>query len=147
MKKDDKYYNALNKMALMIKERDNLKWIGAITGEVVKAPPELEVKLESGIIIKNKKIMISVEKIVGYKRTFSINGNIDNEDMTVQSSNMTLAGQGPHQHTLKTFEAKGSYKSTGTIEWTDTLNVGDTVLMLPTNDHKYFYLIDKVVRL
>ena len=96
MKKDERYYNAINKLALIIKARDNPKWLGAVTGEVVKAPPELEVKLESGITIKNKKIMISIEKIIGYKRTFSIVGNIDNEDMTVQSSSMTKAGQGPH---------------------------------------------------
>lgn len=147
MIKDDKYYKAINKLALMLKSRDNPKFLGAITGEVVKAPPELEVKLENGIIIKNKKIMISIEKIKGYKRTFSIVGNIDNENMTVQSSSMTKAGQGPHEHTLKSFKAKGSYQSTGSIEWTDTLKIGDKVLMLPTNDRKYFYLIDKVVRL
>lgn len=147
MKKNERYYNAINKLALMIKARDNPKWLGAITGEVVKAPPELEVKLESGITVKNKKIMISIEKIIGYKRTFYIVGNIDNEDMTVQSSGMSLNGQGPHEHVLQEFKASGSYQSTGSIEWTDTLKVGDTVLMLPTNDHKYFYLIDKVVRL
>lgn len=146
MKKNERYYNAINKLALMIKARDNPKWLGAITGEVIKAPPELEVKLESGITIKNKKIMISIEKIAGYKRTFSIVGNIDNEDMTVQSSSMTKAGQGPHEHTLTSFKANGSYQSTGSIEWTDTLKVGDTVLMLPTNDREYFYLIDKVVK-
>ena len=56
MVKDERYYNALTKIALIIKARDNPKWLGAVTGEVVKAPPELEVKLESGIIIKNKKI-------------------------------------------------------------------------------------------
>lgn len=56
MVKDERYYNALTKIALIIKARDNPKWLGAVTGEVVKAPPELEVKLESGIIIKNKKL-------------------------------------------------------------------------------------------
>lgn len=147
MKKDEKYYKNINTLAQIIKARDNPKWLGAITGEVVKAPPELEVKLENGVIIKNHKIMISIEKITGYKRTFSIVGNITDENMTVQSSGMTKAGQGPHEHTLKSFQANGDYKSTGSIEWTDTLKVGDKVLMLPTNKEEYFYLIDKVVRL
>lgn len=145
MVKDERYYNALTKIALIIKARDNPKWLGAVTGEVVKAPPELEVKLESGITIKNKKIMISIEKIIGYKRTYSLEGNI-----TEYSFDNTTKTDGVPQHPphpISKLAGSGTYKAEGSIEWTDTLKIGDTVLMLPTNDHKYFYLIDKVVRL
>lgn len=145
MKKDDKYYQAINKLALMFKSRDNPVFLGAITGEVVKAPPELEVKLENGVTIKNKKIMISIEKIVGYERAYSLEGNITEYDF----DNTTKSSPVPNHpaHPIPKLKGKGTYKAEGKIKWTDTLKIGDKVLMLPTNDHKYFYLIDKVVRL
>lgn len=145
MIKDDKYYKAINKLALMLKSRDNPKFLGAITGEVVKAPPELEVKLENGIIIKNKKIMISIEKIIGYERTYSLEGDVTEYDF----DNTTKSDPVPQHpsHPIPKLKGKGTYKAEGKIKWTDTLKFGDKVLMLPTNDHKYFYLIDKVVRL
>lgn len=145
MEKDDKYYQAINKLALMLKSRDNPKFLGAITGEVVKAPPELEVKLENGIIIKNKKIMISIEKIAGYERTYSLEGNITEYDFDNTTKSSSVSNH--PEHPIPKLKGKGTYKAEGKIKWTDTLKIGDKVLMLPTNDHKYFYLIDKVVRL
>lgn len=132
--------------AKFLKELKNPFFLGAVTGTVVVAPPNLQVKLESGIIIKKHKIMLSIEKINGYCREFKIDGEIQ-QDMNYTSSDMIPAGQGPHKHKLISFGAKGSYTSTGKITWTDTLKVGDIVLMLPTNNHKYFYLIDRVVML
>ena len=133
------------KLAEIIKKRDNPLWIGAVTGEVVKAPPQLEVKLENGIIIKNHKIMISIEKIVGYQRTYSLKGNITKYDFDNTTSSEPVSTHPAHP--IKKLSGKGTYTAEGTIQWTDTLKVGDKVLMLPTNKEEYFYLIDKVVRL
>ena len=43
MEKTEKYNRSIVKMAEIIKQRDNPIWLGAVTGEVIKAPPELEV--------------------------------------------------------------------------------------------------------
>ena len=145
MKKEQEYHNSINTLAKLIKARDNPKWLGAVTGEVIKAPPQLEVKLQNGIVIKNHKIMISIEKIVGYKREFSLEGTIDEITINATTSNKPcgLGATNPHG----TIQGAGDYKTVGSITWTDTLKVGDKVLMLPTNKEEYFYLIDRVVRL
>ena len=145
MNKTEKYHKSIAKLAEIIKKRDNPIWIGAITGEVTKAPPELEVKLENGIIIKNHKIMISIEKIVGYQRTYSLEGNITEYKFNNTTSSESIPNH--PSHPIKNLEGSGTYKAEGTIQWTDTLKVGDKVLMLPTNKEEYFYLIDRVVRL
>ena len=89
--------------------------------------------------------MISIEKIVGYKREFSLEGTIDEITITATTSNKPcgLGATNPHG----TIQGAGDYKTVGSITWTDTLKVGDKVLMLPTNKEEYFYLIDRVVRL
>ena len=145
MNKTERYNKSIVKLAEIIKKRDNPLWLGAVTGEVVKAPPELEVKLENGIIIKNHKIMISIEKIVGYQRTYSLKGNITQYDFDNTTSSEPVSTHPAHP--IKKLSGKGTYTAEGTIQWTDTLKVGDKVLMLPTNKEEYFYLIDRVVRL
>ena len=145
MNKTEKYHKSIVKLAEIIKKRDNPLWLGAVTGEVVKAPPELEVKLENGIIIKNHKIMISIEKIVGYQRTYSLQGEITQYDFENTTSSEPVPNHPAHP--IKKLSGKGTYTAEGTVQWTDTLKVGDKVLMLPTNKEEYFYLIDRVVRL
>ena len=145
MNKTERYNKSIVKLAEIIKKRDNPLWLGAVTGEVVKAPPELQVKLENGIIIKNHKIMISIEKIVGYQRTYSLKGNITQYDFDNTTSSEPVSTHPAHP--IKKLSGKGTYTAEGTIQWTDTLKVGDKVLMLPTNKEEYFYLIDRVVRL
>lgn len=145
MNKDQEYNKSIATLASLLKDRDNPVWLGAVTGEVIKAPPELEVKLQSGVIIKKHKIMVSIEKIAGYKREFSIDGTINDITINATTSNKPCGLGASNAH--GTIQGKGNYKTVGTIIWTDTLKVGDTVLMLPTNKEEYFYLIDRVVRL
>lgn len=145
MNKDQEYNKSVATLASLLKDRDNPVWLGAVTGEVIKAPPELEVKLQSGVIIKKHKIMVSIEKIAGYKREFSIDGTINDITINATTSNKPCGLGASNAH--GTIQGKGNYKTVGTITWTDTLKVGDTVLMLPTNKEEYFYLIDRVVRL
>ena len=145
MNKDQEYNKSVATLASLLKDRDNPVWLGAVTGEVIKAPPELEVKLQSGVIINKHKIMVSIEKIAGYKREFSIDGTINDITINATTSNKPCGLGASNAH--GTIQGKGNYKTVGTITWTDTLKVGDTVLMLPTNKEEYFYLIDRVVRL
>lgn len=148
-----KYKKAINDLAWLLVTRNNKNWMGAITGEVVKAPPNLEVKIDPKIILKTKNIVISEEKISTYTREFKSWGNVDeiviNGEIETTSSN-TEGGPGPHKHQYGTIsgtlKGKGTFKLSGTNEWTDDLKVGDMVLLVPTNEHEIFYLVDKVVR-
>lgn len=148
-----KYKKAINDLAWLLVTRNNKNWMGAITGEVVKAPPNLEVKIDPKITLKTKNIVISEEKISTYTREFKSWGNVDeiviNGEIETTSSN-TEGGLGPHKHqhgTISgTLKGKGTFKLSGTNEWTDDLKVGDMVLLVPTNEHEIFYLVDKVVR-
>lgn len=148
-----KYKKAINDLAWLLVTRNNKNWMGAITGEVVKAPPNLEVKIDPKITLKTKNIVISEEKISTYTREFKSWGNVDeiviNGEIETTSSN-TEGGPGPHNHqhgTISgTLKGKGTFKLSGTNEWTDDLKVGDMVLLVPTNEHEIFYLVDKVVR-
>ncbi|MGL4510665.1 DUF2577 family protein, partial [Cetobacterium sp.] len=65
-----KYKKAINDLAWLLVTRNNKNWMGAITGEVVKAPPNLEVKIDPKITLKTKNIVISEEKISTYTREF-----------------------------------------------------------------------------
>lgn len=145
MDKEQEYNENITLLAKIFKERDNPVWLGAVTGEIIKAPPQLEVKLENGVIVKKHKIMVSIEKIAGYKREFSLDGTINDITINATTSNKPCGLGASNAH--GTIQGKGNYKTVGTITWTDTLKVGDTVLMLPTNKEEYFYLIDRVVRL
>lgn len=148
-----KYKKAINDLAWLLVTRNNKNWMGAITGEVVKTPPNLEVKIDPKITLKTKNIVISEEKISTYTREFKSWGNVDeiviNGEIETTSSN-TEGGPGPHEHqhgTISgTLKGKGTFKLSGTNEWTDDLKVGDMVLLVPTNEHEIFYLVDKVVR-
>lgn len=148
-----KYKKAINDLAWLLVTRNNKNWMGAITGEVVKAPPNLEVKIDPKITLKTKNIVISEEKISTYTREFKSWGNVDeiviNGEIETTSSN-TEGGPGPHKHQHGTIsgilKGKGTFKLSGTNEWTDDLKVGDMVLLVPTNEHEIFYLVDKVVR-
>ncbi|MGL6114415.1 MAG: DUF2577 family protein [Cetobacterium sp.] len=139
-----KRQESILEFAIFLKSLTNPSWLGAITGEVESPPPNLSVKIHNKTTIYNNKILISSEKLNGYKREFSLDGKIVEENINLESSSMTKAGQGPHEHILKSFKGSGNYSATGIITWTDTLKKGDKVLLIPTNNHEYFYLIDKI---
>lgn len=117
-------------------------WMGAMTGKVIKAPPELTIELYSGLKIYGKKLLTDVETRAEYQREFKIKADISKQDMTVDKSDMTEVNN--HKHQLLSWGGTGTIEASGTITWTNDLIVGDMVLMLPTNKNEKFYLIGKV---
>ncbi len=144
IKRTEKYNQSILKLAGIISQRNKPVWLGAITGEVVNPPPNLQVKIQNNLIIKSHKIMIAIEKINGYFREYSLEGDITEYNLKNTTSTEIASN---HAHAIKSLVGKGIYKARGKITWTDTLKKGDLVLMLPTNKSEYFYLIDRVVRL
>lgn len=117
-------------------------WMGAMTGKVIKAPPELTIELHSGLKIYGKKLLTDVETRAEYQREFKIKADISKQDMKINTSDMTEVNN--HKHQLLSWGGTGAIEASGTITWTNDLIVGDMVLMLPTNKNEKFYLIGKV---
>lgn len=140
----EKYNACINDLASLFRKLENPEWIGAVTGEVLSPPPGLVVKLYNGIEVKANKIVVCEEKRAGYIREFSLEGKITEYTMDNTTSTEIASN---HSHAVKSLAGRGNYKATGKIEWTDELKKGDKVLMLPTNEHEKFYLVDKVVNL
>lgn len=113
-----------------------------MTGEVIKAPPNLTIQLHSGMKIYGKKLLTDVETRAEYQREFKIKANISKQDMKIDKSDMTEVNN--HKHNLLSWGGTGTIEATGTITWINDLIVGDMVLMLPTNKNEKYYLIGKV---
>jgi hypothetical protein len=134
-------------LAELFKTRENLPWMGVIVGEVVTAPPELQVKIHDKITLEKNKIVVSWEKVKGYNRAYSLSGEIE-QSMTVDGSQLTGEGSRDdtthNTHKLESWEGSGSYTATGTITWEDELEEGDKVILIPTINQELFYLVDKI---
>lgn len=141
---DKKYRELLGDITAIFKARDNPDWVGAVTGEVMAPPPAIEVKLFNDIVVKANKIIICEEKKAGYLREFALTGEIT-EYSFQNTTNTEVASN--HSHPIKSLAGKGTFSAEGEIRWTDELKKGDKVLMLPTNGHELYYLIDKVVKM
>ncbi|MGL5049735.1 MAG: DUF2577 family protein [Fusobacteriaceae bacterium] len=125
---------------------------------VTSPPPALKISF-GGIEIPSEQIYCSNYLLPNYKRTYKLEGTIDEMkqeiskfDNTVSSSTMKPAGQGPHTHdilstggTSATAENTGTYKTHGDFWFTDTLTVGTEVLVMIVD--KYYVVTDRLVKM
>lgn len=133
------------KLSQMFKERENKKNIGATIGKVVEAPPNLRISIwNKQVILEPTQLYMNDRLFDDHTRTFKIDGEISEQSMTVGSSDMSLAGSGPHKHNLLSWEGSGGYKANGTIVNTDTLKVNDLVKLTPTEDFQVWFVDYKV---
>lgn len=140
----------------IIKNYQN-KEINQIIATVTSAPPNLKIKFAENEI-PSKQIYCSNYLLPHYHRNYTFDGIIDSmhQDVsevktTYNSSDMTLAGSGPHKHNLISSDGKGAIESTGNYNhhgdlWLeDTLEVGDEVLV---NIVGIFYVVvSKITRM
>lgn len=127
---DDKDNQAVTRLAMMLKERDNPVNYEISTAIVINENP-LEFKTADGIFISkeygNMTILQSILK--GYRRKFLID-NITGVTETSQA----------HTHNLKA-------NIVGEITWDDGPKVGDEYIVIPTAKGTMWYVFDKAVRL
>ena len=133
----DEPNKAFDNLANVLRQNfSNPDWNGPFLGKVVKAPPNLEVKIDERIILKADKIVVAWEKVSGYTRQFEESGEIE---IDVTDSENQDSGGNIHNKIV----AKGTYKASGTNTWTDELKVGDEVILNEFKNQKKFYLVDK----
>ncbi|KYH35827.1 hypothetical protein CLTEP_02200 [Clostridium tepidiprofundi DSM 19306] len=104
--------------AKMLKERNNKKAIGAITGKVVSVNP-FKISIFDGQILLKKE------------QLYFCNSILDNYIREYQTSEINTEQWG----------------STQKIKLTDTLKVDDEVMLIAAENGQTFFAIDKVVKL
>jgi len=140
------------KLAKLMRERENPSVIGPVIGKVIKPMPNIEIKFLSGKGLLDKDdLYINANLVAGYRRIIESNGTIDLGDELCGQTDLIHDGGDQatsHQHTLETLEVTdGPYSLEGEIILKDSLNIGDEVLLLPTNNNQKFFIICKVKKL
>jgi Protein of unknown function (DUF2577). len=116
----------------MFKERDNVPYLGPQVGTVVSASP-LKVSLGDIIVLDANHLLVAAHVLNDYEREIEIP-----ETSTLSGSTSTNES---HNHSYQ------SLGMTGQIKFTDTLQAGDKVILVPAADEQRYFLIDKVVSL
>lgn len=128
--------NGLVELAKMLKERENKPYIGPQIGIVVSPPPDIKIQLGE-IMLTKKHLIIAAHVLAEYERIFDLTA----ETVVANTNGVTVGDHGIHTYELTDLQA------TGTIKWTNTLQEGDEVILIPSTDGQKYYLIDKAVRL
>lgn len=138
----------IDKLAKLFTDRNNPQHINITTGEVISAFP-LRIKWGDNIILERSQLIISSSILKEYSREVEvINAQMDQLNSN-GSMDFHLEGSPPSQSYVITninLPRSGVSKITGNIIFKDTLKVGDEVIMLPDNDFKMWYVLDKAVR-
>ncbi|SNT18627.1 Protein of unknown function [Anaerovirgula multivorans] len=143
--------DGISELAMLFKERENAIYMGPQVGKVISPPPNIKVGLGDKIILDKEDLIISAHVLDGYQREIEVTG-IRNTGLNASGGNMDfhLTGSPPSKnYTITGFSIPQSIlnKSDGTLKYMDTLNAGDEVILIPSNDHQKYYLVDKAVRL
>lgn len=132
-----------DEMLKILRELENKEVVYPCVGEVLSPPPNIKVGILGGkVILEKEHLYINNRLMNDYTRDFQIEGETT---VTVNSSDMTKAGSGPHKHDIK--KVAGDYKASGIITNTDTLKKGDKVRVSPTEDIQVWFLDYKIRRL
>ncbi|SET55368.1 Protein of unknown function [Natronincola peptidivorans] len=126
---------SIEKLGKMFKERDNQVYLGPQLGTVIASPPNIRVKIGDKIILEKDRLVIAAHVLSGYKRQFQ------------GQSSGSIITKTPSPVTYSSYTELENLSNTGEITYTDTLKIGDEVILMPSTDEQKYFLIDKAVRL
>ncbi len=115
----------------MFKDRNNINKIGNITGTVISTSPFKLSIFDGQVILKEDHLFILDSLLSGYVR----NCTLSELDLRIEDDNGNTI----------TEKAITSFK--GKIELTDTLEKGDKLLLMSSDDEQVFYILGKVRKL
>lgn len=139
--------DGVSELAVLFKERDNKYYLGPQIGKVISPLPEIKIALGEKIILVKEHLIIASHILKGYEREFSVEGQLKFSDSYAGMTEEAYVSQhGFHQHEIESLKVNTDYESTGKIRWTDSLEEGDEVILIPTTNEQQYYVIDKVVR-
>lgn len=140
--------DGVSELAMLFKERDNKYYLGPQIGKVISPLPDIKIGLGEKIILTKEHLIFASHILEDYEREFSVEGNLKFSDFGAGMTTEAYVPQhGFHLHEIKSLKVNTDYKSTGRIQWTDSLKEDDEVILIPTTNEQQYYVIDKVVRL
>jgi hypothetical protein len=111
-----------------------------LLGEVVSPMPNLIIKL-GGMQIDKRNILIADCLLGDYQRQYSIDGDISFSDTNCG----TTSTEESHSHDIASLDVETEHTEEGTISFTDSLQSGDQLAILPTDDRQKFIVLCRVV--
>lgn len=142
--------NNLDKLVQMLKERENPVHITATIGEVISINP-IRIKYGDNIILEQRHLVIASDVLSGYTRQVELT-NIQLSQLQSEGGGISfhLEDNPPAQdYTITSFNLPSAQaaKITATMKYTDTLKVGDKVILIPDSALKKWFVIDRAVTL
>lgn len=150
----------ISELAKMFKERESIKYMGPIVGTVLSPPPEIKIQIDKNIILDKGNLVVGASILKEYKRKIIIEGekikfNQSNPPTYIGTTDsVNDGGMGASSHTHKIVDINinipvriEATKESSYIETTDTINEGDKVILIPSQDEQIYFLIDWAVRL
>lgn len=129
--------DGLTELALLLKQRNNNMPLSITTGKVVSPPPNPLIRLDDVILLDGSNLIFASHLVNGYKRKIKFTDT--DCGMTVSVND---GGQGASTHSHEIAEIHIDTM----MEWTDTLQKDDEVILVPVSDGQLYYVIDKAVR-
>jgi hypothetical protein len=105
-------------------------------GQVISPPPNIVIKI-GDLQIDKDNILIADYLLPNYQRQIAIPETTATGTMTTELSDSPYS----HTHTITQVGIQGR------IQFTDTLNAGDIVAVMPTEDRQTYIILAKLVRL
>ncbi len=120
------------RLAQLLKDRENVPYMGPQIGLVISPPPEAQIGLGDKIILTNEQLVFAAHLVAGYQRAMEI-------PLSSSLSGNTAAANSHHH----SYDSMGII---GQIKLTDTIQAGDEVILIPSTDEQSYFVVDKAVR-
>lgn len=127
--------DAFTELAKMLKERENKQPLSMTTGIVLKPPPNVEIRLNDVIILKKEHLIFSAHMLADYKRDLHL---VFNDSNCGQTNVVSV-----HSHEIERLNVNTKDTQITTL---DTIVEGDEVILMPTTDYQFYFVLDKAVR-
>lgn len=124
--------DGLTELAMMFKNNEPKKVPSITTGIVESLPPDPVIRLSPQIAPDKTQLIFASNLISGYERKIKFTDT--NCGVT------TSAGDPSHTHDVAVLDVDTL------MQWTDTLVIGDEVIVIPVTDSQMYYVLDKAVK-
>lgn len=124
--------DGLTELAWMFKKNEPKKVPSITTGIVEALPPNPVIRLDKVITLDKSQLIFASNLIEGYERKIKFTDE--------NCGTTTSAGDPSHTHDIAALNVDTL------MQWTDTLAIGDEVIVIPVMDSQMYYVLDKAVK-
>ncbi|MEK5070791.1 DUF2577 family protein [Sporosarcina sp. FSL K6-1508] len=129
--------DGLTELAKLFKNNENKTMPSITTGIVEALPPNPVIRLSPKIAPDKTQLIFASNLISGYERKIKFT---DTDCGLTTTENDGGMNAGSHNHGIELLEVDTL------MQWTDTLAIGDEVIVIPVMDSQMYYVIDKAVK-